>query len=383
MAMGAMKKPIPLFDTFLDDREVAAVAEVIRSGWLSQGARVAQFEDRFSKFIGSKYSVAVSSCTAALHLALITAGISDNDEVITTPLTFIATTNSILYQRARPIFADIDPRTFNIDCDSIREKITARTKAIIPVHYAGLPADMERINEIAKQHKLVVIEDAAHALGAQYRGKMAGNLGDYACFSFYASKNITTGEGGMVTLNDGEKAEQLRRLRSHGMTSTAFQRDKNYEWEYDIDSMGYNYRMSEIEAAIGIAQLSKLDYIIEKRNRNANILSSKLGNVDRVETQYVSPDVKSANHFYPIVTKGVSRNRLLEFLRRNGVMAAVHYRPTYLLTPHRNLLGLKEGHCPISEEIYNRVISLPCHQGLDEEDMAYIAEKVTEGIENG
>lgn len=378
-----MSRPIPLFDTFLDDREVIAVAEVIRSGWLSQGARVVQFEDGFSEFIGSKHSVAVSSCTAALHLALIAAGVSENDEVITTPLTFIATTNSILYQRARPIFADIDPRTFNIDCDNIREKITARTKAIIPVHYAGLPADMERINEIAKEHKLVVIEDAAHALGAQYHGKMAGNLGDYACFSFYASKNITTGEGGMVTLNDGEKAEQLRRLRSHGMTSTAFQRDKNYEWEYDIDSMGYNYRMSEIEAAIGIAQLSKLDYIIEKRNRNANILSSKLGHVDRVETQYVSPEVRSAYYFYPIVTKGVSRNRLLDFLRRNGIMASVHYQPVYLFPPHRQLLGLGKGHCPLSEDIYSRLISLPCHQGLDEEDMAYIAEKVMEGTENG
>ncbi len=382
MAVGAMRKNIPLFDTFLDETEAAAADEVIKSGWLSQGPKVAEFEQRFSEYVGAEYAVAVNSCTAALHLALVAAGVSDGDEVITTPLTFVATINSILYRRARPVFADIDPRTFNIDCDSIRKKVTARTRAIIPVHYAGLPADMEQINEIAEKHNLVVVEDAAHAVGAQYRGKMVGSLGDYVCFSFYANKNITTGEGGMITLDDEDKAGELRGLRSHGMTTSAFQRDRDYQWDYEISGIGYNYRMSEIEAAIGIAQMSKLGYIIERRNRNAGILSDRLGGRVQVGTQFVPPDVKSACYFYPIVTKGVSRDTILALLRKSGIMAAVHYRPIYLFRAHGNMLGLSEGHCPVCEDIYSRLISIPCHQGLDEDDMAYIANKVIESTEN-
>jgi dTDP-4-amino-4,6-dideoxygalactose transaminase len=382
MAVGAMRRPIPLFDTFLDETEVAAAGEVIKSGWLSHGPRVAEFEQRYSEFVGSKCAVAVNSCTAALHLALVAAGVSEGDEVITTPLTFVATVNSILYRRARPVFADIDPNTFNIDCDRVRAKITAKTRAIVPVHYAGLPADMERINGIAAEYGLVVVEDAAHAIGAQYRGRMVGGLGDYTCFSFYANKNITTGEGGMITLDDEEKAEEIRLLRSHGMTLSAFQRDSDYKWDYDINHMGYNYRMSEIAAAIGIAQLSKLRHIIEIRNRNASILSERLRGLARVGTQYGSSEVQSARYFYPIVTRGISRNALLEFLRNSAIMAAVHYRPVYLFQPHGRMLGLSEGHCPVSEDVFSRLISLPCHQGLDEDDMAYIAEKVIEGTES-
>ncbi|MFC2039457.1 DegT/DnrJ/EryC1/StrS family aminotransferase, partial [Chloroflexota bacterium] len=285
MAMGVVGKRIPLFDAFLDEKEVVAVKEVIESGWLSQGEKVEEFEGRFSTFVGSKHAVAVSSCTAALHLSLIAAGISDGDEVITTPFTFIATINSILYQRAKPVFADIGPQTFTIDPDRILERITDRTRAIIPVHYAGQPADMDTINQVAKEYGLVVIEDAAHALGAQYHGTMVGALADYACFSFYANKHITTGEGGMVTLNDSGEAEQIRKLRTHGMTSTAFRRDRSYEWEYGIDNIGYNYRMTEVEAAIGIVQLSRINEIMEKRAKNANMLSSMFEDVEQITPQ--------------------------------------------------------------------------------------------------
>lgn len=343
------------------------------------GKKVEEFEEKFAAFIGTKYAVAVSSCTAALHLSLIAAGVSDSDEVITVPFTFIATINSILYQRAKPVFADIDPDTFIIDPDKIMDKITPRTKAILPVHYAGLPADMQAINEIAQRHNLAVIEDAAHAVGALYYGKKAGNLGDYGCFSFYPNKNITTGEGGMITLNDGKKAEQLKALRSHGMTSTAYSRDKGYQWDYGINNIGYNYRMTEIEAAIGIVQTSKINEITRKRIRNAGILSHRFGNIESIAIQYV-PENISSYYFYPIVVREASRDKLLDFLRQNGIMAAVHYRPVYLYPPHRKLLGLKEGHCPISEDVYRRVISLPCHQGLSEDDMNYIEEKVIEGL---
>lgn len=381
MAMGIIKKRIPLFDTFLDETEVAAVAAVIRSGWLSQGEKVEEFEREFCTLIGSKYAVAVSSCTAALHLSLIAAGVSATDEVITTPLTFIATINSILHQRAKPVFADISPRTLNIDPARIQEKITERTRAIIPVHYAGLPADMKAINRISRRHNLAVIEDAAHALGAQYYEKLAGNLGDYGCFSFYPGKNITTGEGGMIALNDEQKAEQIRRLRCHGMTSTAFRRDRSYIWEYDIDGIGYNYRMTEIEAALGIVQLSKIAGIIKKRRRNAEVLSNMFEDVEQITPQYVAENTTSAYYFYPIVVERTPRDKVLAFLRRKGIMAAAHYRPAYLFQPHRDLLGLKEGHCPISEDIYNRIISLPCHQGLDEDDMSDIAEQVIQALD--
>ena len=224
--MGVMKREIPLFDTFLDEREVEAVSKVLRSGWLSQGSKVEEFEERFAEFVGSKYAIAVSSCTSALHLSLVAAGVCDGDEVITTPFTFIATVNSILYQRAKPVFVDINPQTLTIEPAEIQSKITSRTKAIIPVHYAGLPADMRAINEIAQRHDLKVIEDAAHAVGAVYQDKKAGNLGDYGCFSFYPNKNITTGEGGMVTTNDDKLAKTIRALISHGIDSTTYQRQK-------------------------------------------------------------------------------------------------------------------------------------------------------------
>jgi dTDP-4-amino-4,6-dideoxygalactose transaminase len=350
---------IPIAKPLLGDEEKKAVSDVLDSGMLAQGKKVKEFEEKFAEYIGTKHAVATSSGTTALHLALLASGIKNGDEVITTPFTFISTANAPLFVGAKPVFADINPETFNIDPDKIGKMLTNKTKAILPVHLYGQPCEMDKILEIADKYNLIVIEDACQAHGAEYNCKRVGNIGNAGCFSFYPTKNMTTGEGGMVTTNDEEFAEKVRLFRSHGQKE-----------RYSYTMVGYNFRMTDVAAAVGIEQLKKLEEFNEKRIKNASFLSEQLN--DAVETPYVLPDVKHVFHQYTIKTD--KRELLIENLKKEGVGFGIYYpKPLHFYEPLREYGNndLKN-----TESICKNVLSLPVHPGLSEVDLEKIASSV-------
>ena len=331
---------------------------------IAQGPKVAEFEEKFAKWVGAKYAVATNSGTAALHVALLSCGIGPGDEVITTPFTFIATGNAIVYTGATPVFADIDLETYNIDPDTIEDLITDKTKAILPVQLYGQSADMDKIREIAKKHDLLVIEDAAQAHGAMYNDEKVGNMGDMACFSFYPTKNMTTSEGGMITTNNKELAEKARVFRAHGSNI-----------KYKHDEIGYNFRSSDIAAAIGLAQLDKIDEFNEKRINNANYLNEGLKNVEGVITPASPENRKHVYHQYTIrVTKG-NRDDWVDILTENGIGSGIHYPIPLYNQPIYKELGFT-GSAPNAELAADTVISLPAHPSLSKEDLDLVIEAV-------
>lgn len=344
----------------IGEEERKAVMEVLESGMLVQGAKVEQFEKEFARYVGTEHAVATSSGTTALHMALLAMGIGPDDEVITTPFSFIATANSILFCGAKPVFADIDSKTFNINPDRIAEKITPRTKAIIPVHLYGHPADMDPINELAKKHNLKILEDAAQAHGSEYNGKKVGSLSDCAAFSFYATKNMITGEGGMVTTDNGDLANKLRQLRNHGQSKT-----------YEHECLGFNLRMMNLTAAIGLEQLKKLDNFNQKRIENAKFLTKHLKN--HVQTPHISPKVKHVFHQYTIKTE--DRDSLLKNLNDSGVGARVYYPKPIHMQPYYQKIGYKN-FLPTAEETSKKVISLPIHPNLSQKDLNLIVDSI-------
>ena len=283
---------IPIAQPLISDKEIEEVVKVLKSGFIAQGPKVAEFEEKFAEYAGVEYAVATSSGTTALHLALLSLGIEKDDEVITTPFSFAATANSILFTGARPVFADIDPKTFNINPQKIEELINKKTKAVLPVHLYGQPADMNPIKQIADDHNLFIIEDAAQAHGAQYHNQMVGSLGDMACFSFYPTKNMTTGEGGMITTDNSELADTARMLRSHGESE-----------RYTHTMLGYNFRMTDIAAAIGLIQLERLDKFNKSRIENADYLTTHIETIEGIESPYVMDDVKHVFHQYTVRIK--------------------------------------------------------------------------------
>ncbi len=360
---------IPINKPLIGREEIEAISEVIDSGILTGasidgGPKVREFETRFASFIGSKYAVAVSNGTAALHLALLAAGVGPGDEVIVPPFTFVATATVVLLVGAKPIFADIDPETYNINPDNVRKLISPRTKAIIPVHLYGLPADMDPIMEIASDHNIIVIEDAAQAHGASYKGRMVGSIGHMGCFSFYATKNMTTGEGGMITTNDKEYWERLRMLRTHGQVKG-----------YDPHILGYNYRMPEIEAAIGLVQLSKLPRFLDVRRRNAMLLSEGLSDVKGIRIPYEPSESRHSWYLYTIAVDS-KRDELRKKLNDIGIGASVYYEVPVHLTPLFRGMGFREGMYPSAESAASRVLSLPVHPGLNDNDIVFIYESV-------
>ena len=363
--------PIPIARPVIGEEEADAVKEVLFSGRLAQGAKVEEFEEAFARYIGTKYAVAVSSGTAALHLALLAHGIGEGDEAITTPFTFIATANSILFTGAKPVFVDIDEKTFNIDPQLIEEKITPKTKAIIPVHLYGQPCEMDEITAVARRHGLAVIEDACQAHGAEYKGKKAGSFGT-GCFSFYPTKNMTTGEGGIITADDPDVAKKAKMLRNHGQKE-----------RYHHVMLGFNLRMTDVAAAIGLCQLRKLDQFNEQRMRNAQSFTEALRNVKGLVAPYVSPNVKHVFHQYTIrVTDefGVARDALRQELARRGIGTEVYYP----LPIHRQPLYLELGyeeHLPRSEQTAGEVISLPVHPALEAQERAEILAAILESFE--
>ena len=357
---------IPIAKPIIDEDEISAVTAVLRSGVIAQGRKVEEFEEAFAAFIGTKYGVAVNSGTAALHIALLAHGIGEGDEVITSAFTFIATANSILFTGAKPLFADIEEETFNISPDSIPDKITRRTKAIMPIHLYGQPCDMKRIMEIAQKHGLIVIEDACQAHGAKYEGKRVGSFGT-GCFSFYPTKNMTTGEGGMITTNDKDIAEKARLIRSHG------QRQR-----YLHEILGYNYRMTDIAAAIGLCQLEKLEESNNKRRDNARFLTERLSGIKGLIPPSVRPNVKHVFHQYTVrITRdfAMPRDELRQKLMNRGIATEVYYpRPAHRQPFYEKLCYTD--HLPNSEKAAQEVLSLPVHPSVTKEDLENIVRAV-------
>ena len=360
------KIKIPIASPIIGDEEIEEVVKVLKSGFIAQGPKVAEFEEKFAKFVSAKYAIATSSGTAALHVALLACGIGEGDEVITTPFSFAATGNSILFTGAKPVFVDIDPHTFNIDPEKIEEVITDKTKAIMPVQLYGQSAEMDKISQIAKKHNLYVIEDAAQAHGSIYKDEKVGSMGDMACFSFYPTKNMTTSEGGMITTNDKELTEKAKMLRAHGESK-----------RYEHSLLGYNFRMTDISAAIGIAQLEKLDKFNEQRIANAEYLTKKLEDIKGLTTPKVLDDVKHVYHQYTIKIETGNRDDWVEFLNENGIGTGIHYPiPIY-----KQELYIELGYddeLPETEKAADSVISLPVHPNLSEKDLDTIIKVLKE-----
>jgi len=358
----------------IHEQEIEMVVKVLKSGVLTahlgNGPIVKRFESEFARFVGAEHAVAVNNGTAGLHLALLATGITSGDEVILPSFTFTATAEAAALVGAKPVFTDINPHTYNINSEKIEDAITEKTKAIIPVDLYGLPANMKTVNEIATKHDLIVVEDAAQAHGAVYRGKPPGHFADVTCWSFYASKNMTTGEGGMVTTNNDETAEKLRCMRSHGEKE-----------EYRSFMIGHNYRMPEIQAAIGCAQLTKLPVFLEKRRRNAEGLTKKLGEIDELHLPHEPRDCKHSWYLYTVRLRNVDvtvRNKLVGRLRKCGIGAAVYYHTPIHLMPYYRQFG--EYHLPETEKAALQVFSLPVHPGVTLREINYIASSMKKGF---
>lgn len=360
---------IPIAKPIIGKEEKKNVMEVLDSGMLAQGPRVKELEEKFAKLCGVKHAVAVSNGTAAIHAALYAIGIKPGDEVITAPFTFVATANPILMLGGKVVFADVKEDTFNIDPEKVKEKITDKTKAIIAVDLYGQPADYKKLNEIAKKHNLKIVEDACQAVNAELDGKKTGSLGDIAAFSFYATKNMISGEGGMVTTDDDEYAELVKRFRHHGQSEKT-----RYEY-YDL---GYNYRMMDLQAAIAIAQLDKIEEFSNKRFRNAELLTEGLNDIDGVIVPFVKDNVKHVFHQYTVKVDGkISRDELAEKLKSKGIGHGIFYPKPLHLHPHFKRMGYKEGDFPVSERLSEQVLSLPVHPSVSENDIKKIIETVS------
>ncbi|MBO8175307.1 MAG: DegT/DnrJ/EryC1/StrS family aminotransferase [Thermococcus sp.] len=363
-------RQIPIAKPLIGDEEINAVVQVLKSGMLAYGDVVKAFEKEFAEYLRAKYGVATCNGTTALDVALKALKIKGGDEVITTPFTFIASANSILFQGAKPVFADIDPKTFNLDPNDVLEKINNKTKAILVVHLYGQPADMRAFKEIAEDYKLYLIEDCAQAHGAEFEGQKVGTFGDIAAFSFYPTKNMTTGEGGMIITNNDELARRAKLLINHGQTK-----------KYYHEELGYNYKMTNIAAAIGRAQLKKLDEWNGKRIENAKLLTEGISKIEGLTPPYIDSRVKHVFHQYVIRVEDefpLTRNELMENLREKGIGTAIHYPIPIHWQPLYQKLGYPKDCCPNAIEASRRVLSLPVHPAVSREDIAYIIQTLKE-----
>ena len=375
---------IPFSRPWIDDTEIEAVSQVLASKWISTGNRTREFERAFAEYLGVKHAIAVSSCTAALHLSLVVAEIGSGDEVITTPYTFTATAEAIRYVGAKPVFVDIHPDTLNIDTRKIEQAITPRTKAILPVHIAGFPCDMDALLDISQNHNLTLIDDAAHAIPAEYKEQYIGTLGDLSAFSFYANKNLTTGEGGMITTNNDAFAKLLRTMRLHGIDKDAWARQSQRNiWRYDIATEGYKYNMTDIQAAMGLCQLMKLNKQHERRRNFAQTYQTELAKFPQISTP-VSPDNpgEHAWHLYIIQLQTGNRDAFVESLSEANIECSVHYIPLHLFEFYQDQYGYQVGDFPCAEAAFERVVSLPLHPGLTEEDIHIVIDAIGKVLES-
>ena len=369
----AVETAVPFSPPQIGREEIAEVVATLESGWLSTGPRVRRFEGEFAAYVGARTAVAVNSCTAALHLSLVTAGIGPGDEVITTPLTFCATANAIVHTGATPVFADVDPTTGNIDPAAIFAALTPRTRAVIPVHYAGRPVNVEAIRAIADRRQLVTIEDAAHCIEGVAGGRKIGTTADFTCFSFYATKNLTTGEGGMVTLPSEEAAERLRILSLHGMTRNGWSRhERGRAVQYEVLAPGFKCNMSDLQAAIGLHQLAAIERHLERRRAICERYDEALSDVP-VETFVPLPDGDvHAHHLYTILvdgSAGKTRDEVADALEAAGVASSIHFPPVHLHRFYAERYGFRRGQFPHAERIADTVLSLPLSPALNDEQI--------------
>jgi len=364
---------LPYGHQSIDEADIQAVVDTLRSDWLTTGPRVAEFEEAFAARTGAQYAVSFSSGTAALHAAAFTAGLKAGDEAITSPFTFVATSNCVLYQNAVPVFADVSPDTLNLDPDLAAARVTSRTRVILPVDYAGHPADMTPIMELAERQGLVVIEDASHALGAEYKGRPVGSVAHMTVFSFHPVKHITTGEGGMVTTGNPKFAETLRRFRNHGISSDARQRQSAGQWHYEMVLLGFNYRLTDIVCALGIQQLKKLDANLLRRRQIAERYAAAFCEIPEVVSPAVRDEVNPAWHLYPIrLDRGklkTDRGQVFQALRAENIGVNVHYIPAHRHPYYSERFGYRGGEYPVAEDAYDRLISLPMFHGMTDEDV--------------
>lgn len=375
-----MRKFIPYGRQYIDEEDIQAVVEVLKSDYITTGPKIEELEKSITEYTGAKYAVAVSSGTAALHAACFAAGIGPGDEVITTPMTFAASANCILYMEAKPVFADIDSNTYNIDLRDIERKINGKTRAIIPVHYTGQPCDMDEIMKIAKKYGLTVIEDGAHALGAEYKGRKIGTIGSMTTFSFHPVKHITTGEGGAITTDDSVLYEKLLLFRTHGITKAKDIMNRNEgPWFCEQQYLGFNYRMTDIQAALGVSQMKKLESFLEKRKSYAALYNKLLESLEGVTRPYQADYASSAWHLYVIKLNlsnlTVGRKEVFEELRNRNIGVNVHYIPVYY-HPYYKGIGYEKGLCPVAEDLYEAIITLPLYPAMEIDDIYYIVENL-------
>jgi len=357
----------------IDDGDIAAVVETLRSDWLTTGPKVGEFEEAFAAWVGARYAVSFSSGTAALHGSAFAAGLGVGDEAITSPLTFAATANCVLYQGGKPVFADVREDTLNIDPERVSACITPRTKTLLPVDYAGHPADLDELRSIADRHGLTIIEDACHALGAEHRGRRVGSISHMTVFSFHPVKHLTTGEGGMVATDNPRFADTLRKFRNHGISSEARERQAHGQWHYEMVLLGFNYRLTDIACALGLQQLSKLESNLARRREIAEKYNEALRSLSGITLPTVRDDVLPAWHLYPVRLDLNSiparRAEIFQALRAENIGVNVHYVPVHLHPYYRDRFGYKAGDYPVSESAYERLISLPMFHGITDRDI--------------
>ncbi|MCL4117574.1 UNVERIFIED_CONTAM: hypothetical protein GTU68_014614 [Idotea baltica] len=373
---------LPFSQPSIGDDEIREVVETLRSNWLTTGPKTREFERLFSEYLNTPSALSLNSCTAGLHTALITLGIGAGDEVITTPMTFAASVNVIEHVGARPVLVDVQPDTMNICPDAIEAAITPRTKAIIPVHLAGHPVDMDAISSLADQHELHIIEDAAHAISAKYKGQMIGSMGNPTAFSFYATKNITTGEGGMLT-GDPDFLAKARVISLHGMSREAWSRyRKGGSWMYDVVSPGFKYNMTDIQASLGLWQLAKIEKMQQRRLRIVEQYDAAFQNIDGISLPIERPDVEHAWHLYVIRVNedvvSVDRDQFVKEMYSRNIGTSVHFIPIHLHSYYRNKYDFKPMDFPVAYNSFQEILSLPLTAAMNDQDVADVIEAVTD-----
>jgi dTDP-4-amino-4,6-dideoxygalactose transaminase len=373
---------VPFHRSDMGEEEVQAVTGVIRSGWLTTGEKTAQFEREFAQYVGASHAVAVSSCTAALHLSLDAIGLRPEDEVLVPTNTFTATAEAVTYMGARPVLVDLDPRTLNICLKDAEQKITPRTRAIIPVHVSGLPCDLDEIHALAETHNLRVIEDAAHALPSSYRGRRIGAIGELTAFSFYVTKTLNTGEGGMVTTDNETCAQRIRTMRLHGISRN--KRDPGNEWNYEVQETGYKYNLTDLQSALGIVQLAKCDAMSQARRQIAESYTRAFQSMEALETPFVPTHVESSWHLYVLRLQTsllrIDRDRFIQELAERGVQASVHFIPLHLQPAYQKRYGYKEGDLLSAEQEYRRYLSLPIYPAMGVAEVDYVISSVADVV---
>lgn len=368
---------IPYGRHCIEKDDIDAVVSALQEDYIATGPGIAEFEKEFAKYVGAKYAVAVSSGTAALHASCFAIGIKEGDEVITTPMTFVASAHCVLYCGGTPVFADIDEKTYNIDPSEIEKKITYRTKAIIPVHFTGQPCDINAIHKLAKKHGLKVIEDAAHASGAEYYGEKIGGLSDLTVFSFHPVKHMTTCEGGMITTNNEELYRKLKSFRAYCLTKdpVLFQEKNKGPWYYEVQGLGYNYRISDVMCALGRSQLKKLDRFVAKRRAVAARYNVELNDTKGIVLPYQAEGCNSSWHLYTIQIEDGRRQEVYAKMKASGIGVDVHYLPVYKHPYYQNN-GYQQVCCPNAERVYSQILSIPIFYGLSEEQQTYVIETI-------